>query len=63
MAVQAGRGLLGYGGVRCVRARRSWCGIARRGQATVWLGGLGAVRSARFGLVWMVCLDAAGRSS
>ena len=38
-AVQAGRGLLGYGGVRYVRARRSGYGELSYGE--VWRGGQG----------------------
>lgn len=33
MAVQAGRGTLGYGGARQVRARRFRCVVARHGAA------------------------------
>lgn len=41
-----------------MRRGRVWSGSVCYGKG----GGLGAVRSARFGLVWVVCLDAAGRS-
>ena len=52
-----GFGELGHGGHVPVRRGRVWSGSVCYGKG----GGLGAARSARFGLVWVVCLDAAGR--